>query len=182
MIVLVMGGSGSGKSAYAEHYIGTLSEHSEKYYIATMQVFDEEGNKKVKRHQEMRSTKQFITIEQPVCIEKAWNYMRTESGMPKTALLECISNLTANEMFSEKGVERVENVVSHIVSGVAQLQKGLRDLVIVTNNVFEDGIRYDETTMAYIKAMGMINQQLAEMADVVIEVVAGIALTVKEGT
>ena len=44
MITLVLGGSGSGKSAYAEHL---LDGKTNKYYIATMQVYDAEGEKKV---------------------------------------------------------------------------------------------------------------------------------------
>ena len=44
MITLVLGGSGSGKSAYAEHL---LDGKTNKYYIATMQVYDAEGGKKV---------------------------------------------------------------------------------------------------------------------------------------
>ena len=47
-------------------------------------------------------------------------------------------------------------------------------LVIVSNNVFEDGILYDQTTMDYIEATGQINGQLARMADEAVEVVAGI--------
>lgn len=46
MITLITGGSGSGKSAYAEKYICHVSNekgYKEKYYIATMQIFDDEG-------------------------------------------------------------------------------------------------------------------------------------------
>ncbi len=46
MMVLIIGGSGSGKSAYAEEYIGRIAGKGNKYYLATMQVFDEEGKKK----------------------------------------------------------------------------------------------------------------------------------------
>ena len=49
MITLITGGSGSGKSAYAEKYICHVSNEKgckEKYYIATMQVFDDEGQQK----------------------------------------------------------------------------------------------------------------------------------------
>ena len=57
----------------------------------------------------------------------------------------------------------------------------VKDFIIVTNNVFEDGIVYDETTMNYIKTLGCINQELAKMADIIIEVVVGIPIIVKEG-
>ena len=47
--------------------------------------------------------------------------------------------------------------------------------------MFEDGITYDETTMNYVRTMGCINQELAKMAEIIIEVVVGIPVVVKEG-
>ncbi len=67
-----------------------------------------------------------------------------------------------------------------MLHGVERLNEGLKHLVIVTNNVFEDGIIYDDTTIEYIKAMGSINEKLADMADQVIEVVVGIPVIVKD--
>ena len=46
----------------------------------------------------------------------------------------------------------------------------------MSNNVFEDGNVYDKTTMAYIRAMGRINQERAEMADEDDEGVVGIPI------
>ena len=68
MIHLVIGGSGSGKSEYAENL---LEDSPGKYYIATMQVYDAEGRKKVARHQRLRAGKGFQTIEQTRDIHKA---------------------------------------------------------------------------------------------------------------
>ena len=141
-----------------------------------MQVNDAEGRRKIERHRMLRSGKGFSTIEQPIDIGKAAEKM--EAG-ERTALLECISNLTANEMFA-KDVPKTEEVVAEkIVKGIEILSKELTHFVIVSNNVFEDGKVYDKTTMAYIRAMGRINEMLAEMADEVVEVVVGIPLVIK---
>lgn len=180
MITLIIGGSGSGKSAYAEKYIGALSGECPKYYIATMQVFDREGEKKVQRHRSMRSGKGFLTIEQPVRIEEAAQRLEKERWKSCDALLECMSNLTANEMFAEEIPQGCEAVAERILAGIAKLSDGFRNLVIVSNNVFEDGTVYDETTTEYIRAMGTVNQKLAELADRVIEIVAGIPVILKE--
>ena len=177
MLTLIIGGSGSGKSAYAEHYIDMVSQGKKKYYLATMKVFDAEGNKKKERHQRLRAGKGFVTIEQPCSIEEALQKM--ESG-EKTALLECMSNLTANEMFGNETGQDADRAADRIIKGITRLQENISDLVIVTNNVFEDGIIYDGSTMEYIRALGRINQQLAHLADEVIEVVVGIPLTVKK--
>ena len=177
MMTLIIGGSGSGKSAYAEDYMVSISEDRKKYYIATMQIYDEEGKRKVERHRMLRGGKGFSTIEQPVDIGKAAEKMEAED---RTALLECVSNLTANEMFSGEVPGTEEVITEKIVGGIAVLNRELTHLVIVSNNVFEDGNVYDKTTMAYIRAMGRINQKLAEMADEVVEVVVGIPIVIKD--
>lgn len=185
MMVLVIGGSGSGKSAYAEELACTLAEREDtaKYYLAAMQVFDQEDERRVARHRALRKGKGFLTIEQPVRIESALDKMETGG---RTVLLECISNLTANEMFSgtqtfsnaqtfhETRVRKAEETVELIQQGIAQIRRETTHLIVVSNNVFEDGIVYDPSTMDYLFAMGKINRQLAAWADRVVEVVAGI--------
>lgn len=177
MMTLIIGGSGSGKSEYAENYVLNYSENMERYYIATMQVYDAEGQKKVQRHQKLREGKGFQTIEQPTRLQDVLGKMPSKENV---ALIECMSNLTANEMFSGDGVKNENRVIKDIADAVGALKNELRHLVIVSNNVFEDGIVYDETTMAYIRAMGGINEKLAQMADEVIEVVVGIPIMIKK--
>ena len=208
MITLITGGSGSGKSAYAEKYICHASNEKgfkEKYYIATMQVFDDEGQRKIDRHRRLRAGKGFITIEQPRDIQDAVSKLQSESSLKtgRLALLECMSNLVANEMFppvdasdiKEAGVKKealdepenmrdyentlISRVSKKVLKEVSILSENVAELVIVTNNVFEDGVCYDESTMNYIKAMGIVNRGLAAMAESVVEVVAGIPVAVK---
>lgn len=93
MITLITGGSGSGKSAYAEKYICHASNekgYKEKYYIATMQVFDDEGQRKIDRHRRLRAGKGFITIEQPRDIKKAVEKLQSENCL-KTDGQHCLS-------------------------------------------------------------------------------------------
>ena len=213
MMYLIIGGSGSGKSAYAEELLFSLPDAGKKYYIATMQVCDEESVRRVKKHRKQREGKKFYTIEQPVHVFKALAQM--DAGK-KSAMLECVSNLVANEMFAKdvyaediyaedmyeddphvedmhtddcdvkeiglknKKDRSVETVAGKIVEDIMNLNHELQQLVIVSNNVFEDGISYDEMTMEYIKTMGIVNQKLAAVADVVTEVVAGIPVMAKE--
>lgn len=176
MMILVVGGSGSGKSAYGEACMETLSQGKTKYYLATMKVLDEEDQKKVERHRQFRRGKGFVTIEQMTDIRKAWEKM--EDG-GKTAILECVSNLTANEMFAEAEAGDKESVVKRVTEGILDLEEKLEHLVVISSNVFEDGNGYDETTMAYIWAMGRINERIAQKAEQVIEMVAGIPVMVK---
>lgn len=213
MMYLIIGGSGSGKSAYAEELLFSLTDAGKKYYIATMQVCDEESRRRVQKHRKQREGKRFDTIEQPVHVSGALTQM--DAGK-KSAMLECVSNLVANEMFAkdiyaeniyaedmyaddphvedmhaddcdvkETGLKKskdcsAEAVADKIVDDIMKLHQPLQQLVIVSNNVFEDGVSYDEMTMEYIKTMGIVNQKLAAVADVVTEVVVGIPVMAKE--
>ena len=195
MITLVTGGSGSGKSAYAED-VAVSAEGTEKYYIATMLIYDAEGERKVERHRKLRAGKGFTTVESPwnvgqvvfptfteaktVCIDCGEpEHIQKKPGQ-RTALLECMSNLVANEMFSADGMRAEDAVVAKVVQDMELLAAKLDHLVIVTNNVFEDGISYDAGTMAYLRALGRINAALAKRADRVVEVVVGIPIILKE--
>lgn len=190
MITLVLGGSGSGKSAYAEHL---LDGKKNKYYIATMQVYDAEGEKKVARHRKLRAGKGFVTIEQPRDLEKIsldYVFQKTKGKIGERdfrqgreenricALLECMSNLVANEMFSGEEMVPEDEVVRHVLQGVRTLAAKVDELVIVSNNVFEDGIAYEKATQTYIRALGRINTGVAAIADTVTEVVVGIPVPV----
>ena len=62
MIVLVTGGSGCGKSTWAEKLVASLPNEN-RVYIATMQVYDDESVKRVERHRAQRADKGFRTIE-----------------------------------------------------------------------------------------------------------------------
>lgn len=179
MMILIIGGSGSGKSSYGEQEAVMLSagEGFRKYYIATMKIFDCEGQKKADRHRALRSGKGFITIEQPADFARVLEKM--EEGK-KVILLECISNLTANEMFSGEAPKTPRETAEKIIGEIQKVRKQVTHMVVVSNNVFEDGITYEKTVMEYIQAMGRINQKLASMADRVAEVVAGIPVTVKQ--
>ena len=78
-MILVIGGSGSGKSAYAEKVALECQKEKRHFYLATMHVFGEEGQKKVERHKRMRAGKGFVTIEQPTDIMQCLPALR-EAG------------------------------------------------------------------------------------------------------
>lgn len=175
-LILVIGGSGSGKSAFAEELVRKLPD-ANRYYLATMQVYGEEGKQKVKRHQELRRGKSFITIEQPKDIGLAKAMIKEQDSV---VLLECMSNLVANEMFLEYENKRAKEVVDKIWSDLMELLEQVNTLVVVSNNVFEDGNSYDPTTVEYMRALGWINQKLTEYARCAYELVVGIAVPIKE--
>ena len=95
MLYMIFGGSGSGKSEYAEDLAVKLCP-GEKIYLATLQDIDEEMEKRIEDHKAMRKGKHFTTVEQGLALETL-----DVSGQ-KLVLLECMTNLLANEMYSPK--------------------------------------------------------------------------------
>ena len=196
MIHLIVGGSGSGKSGFAEDWLCGRYPDDKKIYLATMQAYGEEGKKRVKRHRLLRNGKGFETLGQSRSVGAL-----TEKIEGRAVLLECMSNLVANEMFVEITEEAKETGVSEsaeeagitpqfitlsegevtekILKDIHSLAMVAEPLVIVSNNVFEDGVEYDTDTRAYLEALGTVNSRLAAMADVVTEVVAGIPVVMK---
>ena len=178
MLHVVTGGSGSGKSAYAETELLRLAKQNncKKYYIATMEPFGNETLKKIARHREMRKDKGFDTLERYVDL-KGMAEMLTDRP---AVLLECMSNLTANELYDEAGnMNKPEKVKRQILEGIRHVIEKTDLLVIVTNEVQGDQMEYSEETKIYQRVLGKVNQSLAGLAEKVTEVVYGIPVEIK---
>ena len=63
MLRLIIGGSASGKSEYAERLVCSLP--GKRIYVATMEPFGEEGRERIARHRKLREGKGFVTAEVP---------------------------------------------------------------------------------------------------------------------
>jgi adenosylcobinamide kinase/adenosylcobinamide-phosphate guanylyltransferase len=180
MTSLIIGGSGSGKSEYAENLAVSLGG-DQKVYIATMKPWDEECRNRILRHRKMREKKQFETVECYRSLKKL-----DFKSRPSVVLLECMSNLVSNELFGlwEAGdlpVLDKKTAAAEIAEGILHLERQTDHLVIVTNEVFSDGDHYSPETNEYRKVLGSINQLAANRAHMVVEVVAGIPIKIKEG-
>ena len=174
MLTLVTGGSGSEKSAFAEDRVLYFGE-GKRIYIATMHPFDEESHKRIERHRKMRAGKGFETVECYTGLKNA--VLPGESGKC-VVLLECMSNLVANEMYDPSGAG--ENAEESILAGIHKLQKVSDDLVVVTNEVFSDSMTDNPEMEEYLKLLGKLNLRMGEMADLVTEVVYGIPVERKD--
>ena len=201
MFHLITGGSGSGKSEYAESEVerlAHLTESEEKYYIATMFPYGEETLQKIRRHQQMRTGKGFVTLECYTDLDRLAasdpfsRAGQTEgqderqnghvSGNRKSrkhtvVLLECMSNLLANECYMESGAQARElDPVAEIEKGMETLLRCCEHVVVVTNEVFSDIPVESKEMKSYLEYLGKINQWMAKRADQVTEVVYGIPL------
>ena len=169
MIALFTGGSGSGKSEMAESYACRLASNKKPlYYFATMRVWGEEGRARVEKHRRQREGKGFATVECPSRLP-----LGVAGGV---ILLECLSNRLANAMFGDGEPDPVGRIVSELDTLAEK-----NDLVVVTNEIFSDGAKYDAETAQYIEFLGLLNQKLARRAQLFVESVYSIPV-VHKGT
>ncbi|HPR40579.1 MAG TPA: bifunctional adenosylcobinamide kinase/adenosylcobinamide-phosphate guanylyltransferase [Oscillospiraceae bacterium] len=170
MMILLTGGSGCGKSSFAEKLLLRLP--APRYYLAAMRPYSEEILQKIGLHQEERAAAGIQTFDRYTDLT---GLVLPERG---TALLECVCNLTSNEMFDED--RNVHDPSTAVISGVESLEKQCGTLIVVTNEVGGDKSEdYDEATKAYIRVLGAVNAALAERADTVCEIVCGIPVMLK---
>ena len=170
MFIYVSGGSGSGKSAFAESLI-VQSGIEKRAYIATMAPFGAEGQARIARHRALRAGKGFTTCERLRDLEG----IDVPSGC--AALLEDLTNLFANEWFgTEEGSGDPDAAGEKILRGLKVLKGRAALTVVVGNDLFSDGMDYDEETLRYLRALAEVNCAAAAMADAVYEVVCGIPI------
>lgn len=165
MTVLIIGHPDSGKSELAEQMVTDMSATGERVYLATMIPYGAEGAARVEKHRKMREGKGFMTIEAPFDIQSALD------GIPeaekKTVLLECLSNLAANEIFERHASS--EEVTDKLSDDILQLAAKVNDLIIVSNH-FEITPDFDEETVIYAKTMDSLNEALGKVCDKIIEI------------
>ena len=166
MLTLVIGGAGSGKSAFAEAYACRLP--GEKIYLATMLPRGSEAQARIKKHRLQRAGRGFVTLERGLDLEHAI--------LPPGAnvLLEDLSNLLANALFEPAG------------GGTGAVRRDLRYLIensgcltVVTNEVFSGGADYGEESLRYMRDLAELNRELAARADLVTEIVCGLPNVLK---
>ncbi len=165
MIALITGGSGNGKSRYAERLMEALAP-GEKVYLATLHAQDDESRRRVARHRAQRADAAYRTIERWKDLENAG----IERG--ESVLLECVPNWLAGEMFDGGDVRRMGGALERLAQRCA-------NLTIVTQDVFRDAEPYLNETHAYMRALAKLNAQAAAMSDYAAEIVAGLPAVLK---
>ena len=66
----------------------------------------------------------------------------------------------------------------YIVNEIAFITKNSQNCVIVSDNIFEGGLLYDELTNVYIEILGEINRKISCFSDVLYEVTEGMTIKV----
>ena len=95
---------------------------------------------------------------------------------PGLVLFMMLMSMTAGAMCLNK-VAPIVPVLTESMGLAGAGQAGL--LVVVTNELFSDGMDYDPDTLAYLDVLARLNRAVAARADGVYEVVCGIPVAWK---
>lgn len=166
MVTLVIGGAASGKSEFAEAHV--LKLPGRRIYLATMEPFGAEARARVERHRRQRAGKGFEAVE------RYTDLAGLELPDGANILLECLGNLTANELYSPRG-----GGADAVPEGIASLASRCEHLTVVTNEVCSGGTDYAGDTLTYMKELARVNRVLAARADLVVEVVCSLPNVLK---
>ena len=183
ILTVITGGSASGKSEYGEEL--AVRHNGKRIYIATMYPYDDESKQRVIKHRAARADKSFETVE--CFLDLSTAFKACDNPIDSVVMIECMSNLLANEMFMDNGclngiddIKRLKAVIlEKIVNPIISAADYYSEIIIITNEIFMDGCNYDEVTTRYIELLAFINNSLANAANRVAEVVCSIPVYIK---
>ncbi len=165
--ILVLGGGSSGKSMYAQRLAKKLAGNGPLFYLATMSPYDEEDRARIRKHLREREGWGFRTLEIPIRLEEA---LPVISG--GTVLLDSVTSLLTNSMFLPDGEGRSSE--NRTAERIRQVADAAAHAVIVSDDLFSDGITYDEWTEDFRRQLGHIHQRTAAFCGSVMKLQNGI--------
>lgn len=166
-VTLVLGGVRSGKSRYAEELV---EAYGDGLYLATAEAGDDEMAERIRLHRERRG-ETWQTVEEPLDIAAV---LRREARPGRAILVDCLTLWISNVVMSER------NPSAEITSLCEALSRLDGPVVIVSNEVGLGGIRADAVSRKFADMQGNVNQIIAESADRVVMVAAGLPLILKD--
>jgi adenosylcobinamide kinase / adenosylcobinamide-phosphate guanylyltransferase len=169
-VALVLGGSRSGKSAFA------LKEASvfpgKKAFIATAEGLDQEMLFRIEKHKKERG-KDWITHEEPLLIS---GLIRDIGDRYAVILVDCLTLWLSNIMHAGYDVQSVTKELSSIVG-----ENRAASLYIISNEVGLGLVPESSLAREYRDNLGILNQEIAKVATDVYFMAAGIPLRLKGG-
>jgi adenosylcobinamide kinase / adenosylcobinamide-phosphate guanylyltransferase len=163
-VMLILGGARSGKSRFAE----TLAV-GEKHYIATAQAFDDEMRVRIAAHREQRGDG-WVTHESVTDLPEI---LARVMGAERFVLVDCLTLWLSNVMLAEQDWR---GAMEQLLTCLCDV-KGT--VVLVSNEVGMGLVPETPLGRAFRDAQGIVNQRVAEMADSVVFVAAGLPLMLK---
>ena len=167
-IVFVIGGAKSGKSSFALDRAQSLS--GRKAYIATAEPLDDEMKERIEKHKRQRG-EDWDTFEEPLHIDLVLKKMSDDYSV---VIIDCLTLWLSNLLLGKENSEAKMNDL------VSSLKNCSGQTIFVVSNEVGMGIVPDNALSRMFRDLaGTVNQKMAELADEVYLVTAGIPIRIK---
>ena len=171
-ITLVLGGARSGKSHHAEQIIESALRgelYDGAVYLATAEALDDEMKARVAEHRDRRG-EIWQTVEEPLDLVDA---LTANADPARPILVDCLTLWLSNLMGAGRDID------AETAALAARLQDIGGPVVLVSNEVGLGFVPDNEFARSFRDHAGRLNQAVAEVADRVLFVAAGLPLTLK---
>jgi len=190
-LIVILGGARSGKSAFAERLAANSGRSVA--FIATATAGDDEMRERIARHRASRP-KGWHTLEEPLDLARA---VHRAVELADVLLLDCVTLWLGNVLLRESGRREKDEeaeVEFHTTGGLfdevalkeieallsaVKLLDPNKTLIVVTNEVGLGIVPAYPLGRLYRDTLGYVNQRLAQAADRVYLMVAGMAVDIK---
>jgi len=172
MIQFVLGGTRSGKSRFAQQ----LAVQSDKQvvYVATATEIDAEMRERIKRHQDERP-KDWELVERPYDLAE---FFESSCYCDKFIIVDCLTLWLNNLLFRDKDCD----VQAHTKQLTNALLACNCNVILVSNEVGLGIIPMGEVSRRFVDEAGRMNQSIANIADEVNLIAAGIPMQLESAT
>ncbi len=176
-LILILGGARSGKSTYAEKLAWSLGQQH-VLYVATAEPLDQEMLDRIEKHQQQRP-RAWRTLEAP---RHPGRHLLNTPPQEPVILLDCMTLLVSNILLAHADDEMaaieaaVQAELADLIAAAHQIDG---HFIIVSNEVGLGLVPDNALGRAYRDLLGRANQTLAQAADRVIFMVAGLPMTIK---
>jgi adenosylcobinamide kinase/adenosylcobinamide-phosphate guanylyltransferase len=170
-VVVVIGGSRSGKTAFALGRAQEAAGVGSRVYIATAQPLDAEMEERIEKHRRERGSA-WATCEEPLHLGRA---VRAASGSSAVAVIDCLTLWLSNLLCSNLDVEEAQDDFIDSLRTPGRL----RHIFVVSNEVGMGIVPENDMARRFRDMAGRLHQRLAGLADEVYLMVAGIPVKIK---
>ncbi|MDD5312484.1 MAG: bifunctional adenosylcobinamide kinase/adenosylcobinamide-phosphate guanylyltransferase [Dehalococcoidia bacterium] len=172
--ILILGGARSGKSALAQNTAAQIG--GKVLFCATAEALDEEMKSRIDEHKLSRPPG-WDTLEAPSGVG------RILAGLEKhydVIVIDCITILIANVMSKQDANKDVDSEVAIEIDGLLEFMGTDKSSCILVSNEVGLGLVPDNRMgRIYRDILGRVNQRLAQHADEVYFMAAGLPLKIK---
>jgi adenosylcobinamide kinase/adenosylcobinamide-phosphate guanylyltransferase len=177
MMTFILGGARSGKSTYAQNL--AVKKGGRVLYVATAEAGDDEMRARIAVHQAERPAG-WKTLEAAQDVGQAILPVLPDTDV---VLLDCVTLLTSNVLIalpeSASAAEAQRAMDREMESILKAYDQGQAAWVIVSNEVGLGLVPPYPLGRTYRDVLGRVNQRLAQAADEVLFLVAGLPMQLK---